>query len=134
MYLKYKLSPLDNLTLRLEYYNDQEGQRTGTKTRYSEIGFGWQHWFSPQIDIRPEIGLLPLLGRASFQRQLQCHACHCTRQGLHVVGGDGPRLALLITGSNAAASVGLSLSNVGGGQSISSTAVPGCTLTCVRAL
>src|SRR5215467_3815251 len=54
-YLNYKLSPLDSLTLRLEYYNDQEGQRTGTKTRYSEIGLGWQHWFSPQVEIRPEV-------------------------------------------------------------------------------
>jgi len=55
MYWNYKVGPLDNLTLRLEYYDDQQGQRTGTKTRYSEIGFGWQHWFSPQVEIRPEI-------------------------------------------------------------------------------
>jgi hypothetical protein len=55
MYWNYKVTPLDNVTLRLEYYDDQEGQRTGTKTRYSEIGLGWQHWFSPQVEIRPEI-------------------------------------------------------------------------------
>src|SRR5262245_8193530 len=49
----------------------------------------------------PRDRLLPLLGRASFQRQLQCHACHCTQQGLHVAGGDGPRLALVITRTRA---------------------------------
>ena len=29
-------------------------QRTGTATRYVEFGLGWQHWFSPQVYIRPE--------------------------------------------------------------------------------
>src|SRR5262249_52711935 len=55
MYWNYKAGPLDNLTLRLEYYDDEQGQRTGTRTRYSDIGLGWQHWFSPQVEIRPEI-------------------------------------------------------------------------------
>jgi hypothetical protein len=32
-----------------------EGQRTGVKTRYVDFGIGWQHWFSPQIEIRPEV-------------------------------------------------------------------------------
>jgi hypothetical protein len=31
------------------------GQRTGVKTRYVDFGIGWQHWFSPQIEIRPEV-------------------------------------------------------------------------------
>jgi hypothetical protein len=55
MYWNYKVSALNNISLRLEYYDDQQGQRTGTKTRYSDIGLGWQHWFSPQVEIRPEI-------------------------------------------------------------------------------
>jgi hypothetical protein len=55
MYLNYKATPFDNISLRLEYYDDQQGQRTGTKTRYSDIGLGWQHWFSPQVEVRPEI-------------------------------------------------------------------------------
>jgi hypothetical protein len=55
MYWNYKAGPLDNVTLRLEYYDDEQGQRTGTRTRYSDIGLGWQHWFSPQVEIRPEI-------------------------------------------------------------------------------
>ncbi|MBV8755517.1 MAG: outer membrane beta-barrel protein [Hyphomicrobiales bacterium] len=65
-FLNYKASPLDNLTLRLEYYDDQEGQRTGVKTRYSEIGVGWQHWFSPQVEIRPEIAYYRSWDAAAF--------------------------------------------------------------------
>src|ERR1700683_5335504 len=53
-YLNYKVSPLDNISFRPEFYNDMEGQRTGVKTRYVDFGIGWQHWFSPQIEIRPE--------------------------------------------------------------------------------
>jgi hypothetical protein len=52
--LNYKPTPLDNISWRGEFYDDKEGQRTGTKTRYVETGIGWQHWFSPQIEIRPE--------------------------------------------------------------------------------
>jgi hypothetical protein len=55
MFWNYKVTPLDNLTVRIEYYDDQQGQRTGTKTRYSDFGLGWQHWFSPQVEIRPEL-------------------------------------------------------------------------------
>ncbi len=49
-YWNYKLTPLDNLTLRTEYYHDEQGQRTGTATRYASAGLGWQHWFSPQVE------------------------------------------------------------------------------------
>ncbi len=55
MYLNYKWTALDNISLRTEYYHDEEGQRTGTATRYAEVGLGWQHWFSPQIEVRPEV-------------------------------------------------------------------------------
>jgi Putative beta-barrel porin-2, OmpL-like. bbp2 len=55
MYINYKFSPLDNISFRPEYYNDANGQRTGVKSRYVNLGLGWQHWFSPQIEVRPEI-------------------------------------------------------------------------------
>src|SRR5262249_32556676 len=55
MYVNYKATPLDNATLRLEYYHDEQGQRTGTATRYVDAGLGWQHWFSPQVELRPEV-------------------------------------------------------------------------------
>jgi Putative beta-barrel porin-2, OmpL-like. bbp2 len=66
MYLNYKATPLDNISYRLEWYDDKEGQRTGTKTRYVETGIGWQHWFSPQIEIRPEVSFYRSLDAMAF--------------------------------------------------------------------
>jgi hypothetical protein len=65
-FLNYKFSPLDNLTLRGEFYYDINGQRTGFATRYNEWGFGWQHRFSPQVEIRPEIAWYHSLDKPSF--------------------------------------------------------------------
>jgi Putative beta-barrel porin-2, OmpL-like. bbp2 len=65
-YLNYKPTPLDNISWRGEYYDDQQGQRTGTKTRYVETGIGWQHWFSPQIEIRPEFTYYRALDAFAF--------------------------------------------------------------------
>jgi hypothetical protein len=55
MYLNYRATALDNISFRPEYYNDANGQRTGVKSRYYDLGVGWQHWFSPQIEVRPEV-------------------------------------------------------------------------------
>jgi hypothetical protein len=65
-YLSYKISPLDNLSYRVEYFDDVEGQRTGTKTAYFETGIGWQHWFSPQIEMRPEVSFYKSLNGFAF--------------------------------------------------------------------
>jgi hypothetical protein len=65
-YLNYKFSPLDNLSFRAEFYDDEEGQRTGTKTRYLETGIGWQHWYSPQIEVRPEVAYYRSFDAAAF--------------------------------------------------------------------
>ena len=66
IYVNYKATPLDNISYRFEFYNDMEGQRTGTKTRYVETGLGWQHWFSPQIEIRPEFSFYRSLDAPAF--------------------------------------------------------------------
>ena len=68
-YLNYKATPLDNISYRVEFYDDKQGQRTGTKTRYVETGIGWQHWFSPQIEIRPEVTYYKSLDAIRLQRQ-----------------------------------------------------------------
>src|SRR3984957_10592860 len=65
-YVNYKISPLDNLSYRVEYFDDMQGQRTGTKTAYFETGIGWQHWFSPQIEIRPEVSFYKSLNGFAF--------------------------------------------------------------------
>jgi hypothetical protein len=66
MYLNYKPTPLDNISFRLETFDDAQGQRTGTKTDYIESGIGWQHWFSPQIEIRPEFSFYKSLNALGF--------------------------------------------------------------------
>ena len=52
----YSPDPLNNFSLRPEYYHDPQGQRTGTKADDWELTLGWQHWLSPQIEFRPEVG------------------------------------------------------------------------------
>jgi hypothetical protein len=65
-YVNYSPTKLDNISYRLEYFDDQQGQRTGTKTAYIETGIGWQHWFSPQIEIRPEVSYYKSLNGNAF--------------------------------------------------------------------
>jgi len=65
-YLNYQFSPLDNISFRPEFYDDEQGQRTGVKTRYANFGIGWQHWLSPQIEFRPEIDYDRSLDRPAF--------------------------------------------------------------------
>jgi hypothetical protein len=54
-YLNYEPDPLNNFSIRPEYFDDKEGQRTGTKAVYVNFGLGWQHWLSPQLEFRPEL-------------------------------------------------------------------------------
>jgi hypothetical protein len=65
-YLNYSPEPLDNFSLRPEIYYDAQGQRTGTSATYWEVSIGWQHWFSPQVEIRPEIGYYKSNGGNAF--------------------------------------------------------------------
>jgi hypothetical protein len=53
-YWNFSPNPLNNISFRTEYYDDMQGQRTGYKAVYYEFGLGWQHWLSPQIELRPE--------------------------------------------------------------------------------
>jgi hypothetical protein len=67
-YINYTPDPLNNFTFRPEWYDDPYGWRTGTggRTEYLEFTIGWQHWFSPQIEIRPEMGYWRSLGTPAF--------------------------------------------------------------------
>jgi hypothetical protein len=53
-YWNFSPNALNNFSLRTEYYDDPEGQRTGNAVSYYEIGIGLQHWLSPQVELRPE--------------------------------------------------------------------------------
>jgi Putative beta-barrel porin-2, OmpL-like. bbp2 len=65
-YLNWKFTPLDNLSFRPEFYDDMNGQRTTVKTRYANFAVGWQHWFSPQVEVRPEIAYYHSLDANAF--------------------------------------------------------------------
>jgi hypothetical protein len=56
-YLNYRIGDHDNLSLRLEYFNDLTGQRTGHKTAYLNPAIGWQHWLGSTVTFRPEVAI-----------------------------------------------------------------------------
>jgi hypothetical protein len=60
----YSPDALNNWSHRLEYHDDPRGRRTGS-TQYFGIALTWQHWFSPQIEMRPETQSGPLFITAS---------------------------------------------------------------------
>jgi Putative beta-barrel porin-2, OmpL-like. bbp2 len=65
-YINYSPEPRDNFSLRPEIYYDPQGQRTGTPATYWEVSLGWQHWYSPQVEVRPEIGYYQSNGAKAF--------------------------------------------------------------------
>ena len=68
-YLNYRLDDANNLSLRGEYYDDMNGQRTGTRTRYLNAAFGLQHWLSPSVMVRPEVAVYNAIDRRAFDAQ-----------------------------------------------------------------
>jgi hypothetical protein len=64
--VNYSPNKLNNFSLRTEYFNDPQGQRTGVPTAYVDIAGSWQHWLSPQIEFRPEIGYYKSLDNPAF--------------------------------------------------------------------
>ena len=62
LYLNYSPNTLDNFSIRPEMFNDKQGQRTGQAGIYRNIAVGWQHWFSPQIEVRPEADFMTFKG------------------------------------------------------------------------
>ena len=53
-YLNIKLSDKTFMSIRNEYYNDAQGQRTGHATHYSSHTLGFTHWVTPDFQVRPE--------------------------------------------------------------------------------
>ena len=54
-YHEFQASKHDYFSFRNEFFDDFVGQRTGTKTRYSEHMAGWGHWVGTTVLFRPEI-------------------------------------------------------------------------------
>jgi hypothetical protein len=65
-YINYQVDPLNNISFRPEFYDDEQGQRTGTKATYYEFALGWQHWLSPQIEFRPEVAYYRSIDALAF--------------------------------------------------------------------
>jgi hypothetical protein len=70
LYLNYSPNRLNNFSLRTEYFNDPQGQRTGVPNAYADVAFSWQHWLSPQIELRPEISYYRALDNPAFNGDL----------------------------------------------------------------
>ena len=85
-YINYSPDPLNNFSFRPEFYDDEQGQRTGVRAKYYEFTFGWQHWFSPQIEIRPEAGVW-LANRDAFNGS-PTHGIAPDRDHTFLAGGD----------------------------------------------
>jgi Putative beta-barrel porin-2, OmpL-like. bbp2 len=66
LYVNYSPNKLNNFSIRTEWFDDHNGQRTGVATRYVDVAFSWQHWFSPQIEARPEVAYYKSLDAAAF--------------------------------------------------------------------
>jgi hypothetical protein len=66
VYVNYSPNKLNNFSLRTEYFNDPNGQRTGVPTAYADAALSWQHWLSPQIEFRPEIAYYRSINNAAF--------------------------------------------------------------------
>ena len=66
LYINYSPNKLNNFSLRTEYFNDPNGQRSGVPNAYADAALSWQHWFSPQVEIRPEIAYYRALNNPAF--------------------------------------------------------------------
>jgi hypothetical protein len=66
LYINYSPDKLNNFSVRAEWFDDSSGFRTGVPTRYAEMAWGWQHWLSPQIELRPEIGYYRSIDNPAF--------------------------------------------------------------------
>lgn len=54
-YVEKQISKKNYISIRNEYFNDEKGQRTGYKTRYTEHMVSWGHWVGSTILFRPEL-------------------------------------------------------------------------------
>ncbi|QAU24187.1 hypothetical protein EO087_09460 [Dyella sp. M7H15-1] len=54
-YFNIELNPNNMISIRNEFYDDKQGQRTGFATRYSSHTIGLTHWVTQDLEIRPEL-------------------------------------------------------------------------------
>lgn len=54
-YLQYLIAKTDYVSLRNDFLDDPQGQRTGFKTWYTSHTIGWVHYFNDLLFVRPEL-------------------------------------------------------------------------------
>jgi Putative beta-barrel porin-2, OmpL-like. bbp2/Carboxypeptidase regulatory-like domain len=54
-YHEYQASKHDYFSFRNEFFDDFVGQRTGTKSKFTEHLIGWGHWVGTTVLFRPEL-------------------------------------------------------------------------------
>jgi hypothetical protein len=79
-YTMFMLSHKDFLTFRNECWKDQDGMRTGFPGTYSSHAIGLTHNFTPELQVRPEIGYYRNWNQPAFDLG--------TRQGMLMFGVD----------------------------------------------
>jgi hypothetical protein len=79
-YTMVHISPKDFITVRNEYWRDEEGERSGFAGAYSSHTIGLTHNFSPVFQIRPEIGYYRNWTQPAFDLG--------TKQGMLLAGFD----------------------------------------------
>ncbi len=68
-YVEKQFSAHDYLTVRNEFFDDLKGQRTGTKTRFSEHALMWGHWIGTTVLFRPELRFEHAYDRRAYDGQ-----------------------------------------------------------------
>jgi hypothetical protein len=67
-YINWQVTYRDSFSLRNEFFNDENGQRTGTATRYYGVGASWTHFFKQNVFIRPEMVYYQAMDNPAFQQ------------------------------------------------------------------
>lgn len=65
-YINLQATPRDSFSLRNEFFNDVNGQRTGTATRYYGVGLNWTHFFKQNVFVRPEMVYYQAMDNPAF--------------------------------------------------------------------
>jgi hypothetical protein len=79
-YVEKEFSKKDYLTIRNEYFDDRKGQRTGTRTRYTEHLLMWGHWIGTTVLLRPELRFERAYDRPAYNNG--------TKKNQFTFGGD----------------------------------------------
>lgn len=79
-YVERQFGKKDTLSIRTEFFDDIKGQRTGTKTRYSEHLVSWNHWIGTSLVFRPEVRFERSYDNPAYDYQ--------TKKNQFIVAGD----------------------------------------------